>query len=42
MKIIQITTSKGNLIALCEDGTVWQMRLDGIAMAWVQLPGIAQ
>lgn len=40
MKIIQITISAGNLIALCEDGTLWQMRLNGIAMEWAQLPAI--
>lgn len=37
-KIIQITGREDSMIALCDDGTLWELHKG----AWRQLPGVPQ
>jgi hypothetical protein len=37
-RVIQISGPMNNLVALCDDGTVWWYKVD--VTAWVQLPPV--
>lgn len=39
-KIIQIQTTEHDLIALCDDGTVWVRKLNSYSSDWQKLPNV--
>ena len=39
-KVVQIQMAGSTVIALCEDGTIWQLKGGPVDFEWAQLPDI--